>query len=186
MSARRSRARRSGPRAAVGVAFAGALAAAMAASPEAHALGPIEIEVAGEGGWATMTDAGSTNVFGPHIGGRGGVTIFSYYLGLQGLKYFGQNNLSAVQLGGQLGYQFKLPGDILRIRPRVGLGQMTIDGPNASDSHFYLEPGITGIIPLGPVFFIGADAAWLIPALDQASSGLHSGPALRAEIGVKF
>jgi hypothetical protein len=167
--------------------FAGVLAAAMTTSPKANALGPLELEIAGEGGWATMTDAGSTNVFGPHIGGRAGVTIFSYYLGLQGLNYFGQNSFNAVQLGGQLGYQFKLPGDILRIRPRVGLGQMIFNGPDGlNDKHFYLEPGITGIIPLGPIFFIGADAAWLFPALDQASSGIHSGPALRAEIGVKF
>jgi len=50
MSARRRLGRRLGARGLAGVAFAGALAAAMASSPDARALGPIELEIAGEGG----------------------------------------------------------------------------------------------------------------------------------------
>lgn len=150
---------------------AGAIGACtFVASTNAHALGPLSLEVGINGGFGTNPDSdnGQTNPLGVGLGGRAGVSIFSLYGGIMGEYYLGgsQNGIGVhtAQYGFQVGYNFGIP--FITIRPQVGFGNLTIsagsgtvDGvpvPSQSYNSFWLEPGVVGIITLG-IYFIGAD-----------------------------
>jgi hypothetical protein len=172
----------------------------LAFAGDAHALGPVDLEVGAKVGGATNPSSlsGATNPLGFGLGGRAGLAFLGgIYLGGNIMYYFGgsQNenigtssvsaSVNTLMYGGELGYGIKIL-DLLTIRPQVGIGNATfnssVDGQSGSTSNWYLEPGVTGLIGLG-LFFVGADAnALFFPGLSnsQAAFSIH------AQLGVKF
>ena len=166
----------------------GALAGVALTSRDAHALGPVDVEVGAKAGAATNpADSPSPNPLGLGIGARGGVSFLGLYGGLNAMYYVGSSSdvgalhLSnhALQLGLEAGYGFTF--SILTIRPQIGFGSISFSGSSSgtvagvtvngdsSDSHFYVEPGVTGLIGLG-LWYVGADANVLvIPGVDQGN-----------------
>jgi hypothetical protein len=159
------------------VPVAATLAIALAPR-EAHALGPIGIEVGAVAGAGTNpTNAAGTNPLGFGIGARAGVSIFSLYGGLRFMDYLGGGDgvggtYHAIQFGGELGYSIKLL-DLITIRPQIGLGNITFSDSNftipSGANSFFLEPGALAMISLG-IIYVGADVGALIITGGPASS----------------
>jgi hypothetical protein len=85
--------------------------------------------------------------------------------------------------GAEMGYGIK-PLDLLTIRPQLGFGDATLSasGSSTSTTFWYLEPGVTGLVDLGPLF-VGADVNMLLLPFgqpDQAAFSFH------AQVGVRF
>ncbi|HEY2515528.1 MAG TPA: hypothetical protein VGI39_31890 [Polyangiaceae bacterium] len=168
----------------------GALAATLcfvSYADEAKALGPIDLEVGLKGGYATNPDnvSGISNGLGPGFGARAGVGIFNLYGGVNVVRYFGENSLSAWEVGAEVGYSIKL--SILTLRPQVGFGDMLqsvpaqVPGITLGDS-FYLEPGLTALIGLG-LLYVGADAnALFLTSAGPSTAALT----IHGQVGVKF
>jgi hypothetical protein len=175
-------------------------------STEAHALGPINVEVGAKVGYATNPNSDlALNPLGIGIGARGGVEFLGgIYGGLSAMYYFGGTNDNiapgvsgsehAFLLGVEGGYGFHF--SILTIRPQLGIGNgtfsssATVNGVSAStsDSHIYLEPGVTGLVTFG-LLYVGADVNLLvIPGVDQGdgTSKTYASFALNGEVGVRF
>jgi len=181
---------------------------AIALARDAHALGPVDIEVGAKFGGATNPSWSTwgTDPLALGVGGRAGLVFaggfyaggsFMYYLGTtEGvaspctLSSYSCPELSialyTLMAGGELGYRLPL-FDRLTIRPQVGLGNATIaasssDGTNQSASFWYLEPGVTGLLSFG-VLFVGADGnALLFPSVQNSWAGFS----LHAQAGVRF
>ncbi len=102
------------------------------------------------------------------LGGRAGVGLDGFYVGVEGMYYFGSSTgdpsdnagTSSDLLGADVGYSIKLP--VVTIRPIIGIGSFTetvngLPAPlaaagfgggsfNSSQSYYstlYLQPGIT-------------------------------------------
>ncbi len=197
---------------------------------DAHALGPVDVEIgAMVGGGTTPSVQGNSTIAGygfgatlPNplgfgVGGRAGVRLDHLYVGVEGMDYFGSSNnaygvsASSYLLGVDLGGSFEV--SIVTIRPLVGIGGFTEmvgglplpsapSGESASGNlsssqsytMVYLQPGITGLIPLGPLY-VGADANVLLltslptqPSSSGSNAGSELGIALtlHAQIGVRF
>jgi hypothetical protein len=57
---------------------------------DAHALGPLDIEIAGKAGYGTNPDSGlGFNPLGVGLGGRAGLSIFGLYAGVNVVDYLG-------------------------------------------------------------------------------------------------
>ena len=176
----------------------------LAFAGDAHALGPVDLEVGAKVGGATnpVSGSGATNPLGFGVGGRAGLAFLGgIYVGGNIMYYFGgsQNenlvgaagnssvsvSFNTLMYGGELGYGIKIL-DLLTIRPQVGLGNANITasaaGQSNSSGYVYVEPGVTGLIGLG-LLFVGADAnVLLLPTLsgNQAAFSIHG------QIGVQF
>ncbi|MGO8998057.1 MAG: hypothetical protein ACLQVI_32460 [Polyangiaceae bacterium] len=134
-------------------------------SREAHALGPVGIEVGlrvGDGTNPSGNNSG-VNPFGVGFGGRAGITLFNIYAGVDIMDYIGSGDglggtYHALQYGGTIGYGIGI--SVLTIRPQIGLGNISLSGSSSPDypsaSSFYLEPGALAMITIG-WFFFGAD-----------------------------
>ena len=153
---------------------AGAIGACtLVASTDAHALGPLSLEVGINAGYGSNPDSNSysPNPLGFGLGGRAGVSVFGLYGGLAGDYYFGssENGLSAhtAKYGLQVGYNLGIP--FITIRPQVGFGNLSISYSGSSSgvgamsgvspesqNSLWIEPGVVGLITLG-IFFVGAD-----------------------------
>jgi hypothetical protein len=174
------------------------VAAALVAH-DAHALGPLDLEIGAKAGVGTTpggVPSGSPNPLGFGIGGRAGVSIIGLYGGLSGMYYLGgsQNGLSAhsVLLGVEAGYGSKIGP--LSLRGTVGIGNIETDvslsggaaaGISGSNNGLYIEPGVTGVVGLG-LWFVGADANALILPSYAGSSSLEAAFTLHGQVGVKF
>jgi hypothetical protein len=181
---------------------------------EAHALGPLDIEIAAKAGVGTSPGGGGPNPLGFGIGARAGVQILGLYGGLALMNYFGESQSSALGTVGvstsgkallygvEGGYGSKFGP--LTVRAQVGVGNYgeTIDvnvtncPPNAScvipstgtRNSLYVEPGLMAMIALG-TFLIGADAnVLLLPSRTEASgsSSFDAAFTLHGQLGVKF
>jgi hypothetical protein len=179
----------------------------------AHALGPIDVEIGAKAGVATtpIKDSGVPNPLGFGIGARGGIDFLGFYGGVQLMYYFGGSDevsvpgaesvkvsLHTFMYGVEAGYGFTLL-DILTIRPQVGVGNATFSGSGeaagfvnasgsgGSQSNLYIEPGVTGLVSLGG-FFVGADANLLwFPGLDWApNDSAKLCFSLHGQVGFKF
>jgi len=176
------------------VAFAIGL---LAAPTEAHAVGPIGIELGAKVGYGDNPTGGDPNPLGLGIGGRGGVTFMNIYAGVDVRYYFGGSaniapgaSISAhsVLYGIEAGYGFTLV-DILTIRPQLGIGNLTITAASVSASNLYLEPGVTALVSLGEPWFVGGDVNLLVlPGISNGEGGTTTDTAftLHAQVGVKF
>ncbi|HEY5242199.1 MAG TPA: hypothetical protein VIJ22_12060 [Polyangiaceae bacterium] len=184
---------------------AAAAAAVLTASVagDAHALGPIDLEVAAKAGLGTNPSGGPINPLGFGLGGRGGVSFFGFYGGIDVIYYLGGSetltppgpvgtgsekaSLHTLMYGLDLGYNFKVA--ILTIRPLLGLGNFTVTsnpGGNSA-SNLYLEPGVTALVSLGTVF-VGADANLLVLPGISTPTGSQTETAftLHGQIGLRF
>jgi hypothetical protein len=168
---------------------------------DAHALGPVGIEVGGIVGFGTNPTPLSTNPLGFGAGGRAGISIFNIYGGLDIIDYLGGGDgfggtFHALQYGGELGYSIKLL-DIFTIRPQLGLGNIQFSDSatgggislSINQSSFYLEPGVTALITLGIIYF-GVDANALIitsgPSSTIGSTSTDTAFTLHGQIGLSF
>jgi hypothetical protein len=176
---------------------------------EAHALGPLDLEIGAKAGFGTSPGGSSPNPLGFGIGGRVGAQIFGLYGGLALMNYFGESQTMAqgvsvsrhaLHYGVEGGYGSKFGP--LTLRAQVGVGNYTenvdvsVSAPSTttvvpasgSRSSLYVEPGITAMIALG-TFFVGADATILVlpsrTELDGTTS-FDAGFTLHGQIGVKF
>jgi hypothetical protein len=175
--------------------FAAAIAAGtvtLVAARPAHALGPLDLEIGAKAGVATnpVSISGVNNPMGFGIGGRGGVSIFGLYGGVQAMYYFGssQDGVSShtVMYGFEGGYGFSLPMVPITIRPQVGIGNATFTSSADGDSHntnnLYIEPGVTVLVSLLG-WFVGADANVLVfPGLDNSQVAIT----VHGQVGLKF
>jgi outer membrane protein with beta-barrel domain len=112
---------------------------------DAHALGPVDLEVGAKVGVGTnpisSTNAGNVSVSSPNplgfgLGARGGVSFLGIYGGIQFMYYFGSSQDTSVLgqsfsasehsllYGIEAGYGFTLL-DLLTIRPQIGIGNFT-------------------------------------------------------------
>jgi hypothetical protein len=174
-------------RALVSVVAAALGVGALCTSNDAHALGPLDLEVGLKGGVGSNPESGGPNPLGVGLGGRAGVSIFGFYGGVQAMYYLGGSTNVPNGIGGtdsvsvhsllygiEAGYSLKLA--ILTIRPQIGVGNFTATGsagggPSASTSNLYLEPGVTGLISLG-LIYVGADINYLIlPSFGNGTPG---------------
>jgi len=179
---------------------------ALSMERSAHALGPVDVEVAAKGGFATSplsgTDAG--NPLGLGLGGRAGIVLDeSFYLGGSVLYYFtgSENELVTSNAGGstlthttqsvstqvlmygaEMGYGIDLT-DFLTLRPQVGFGDATFSqsGGGASTTTWYLEPGLAGLVPFGKLL-VGADVDMLLLSVSQPEVAF----VFDAQVGLKF
>lgn len=174
-------------------AFASAALLSFAAfslhATEAHALGPVNVEVGAKVGYATNPESDAAyNPLGVGLGARGGVEILdSIYVGGNVMYYFGGSqdtaagsvSSHALMLGVEAGYGFHL--SMLTIRPQLGIGEATLSSSyssgiasgslDASTTKLYLEPGVTAFVTLG-VFYVGANVnVLLIPGIDDGTGG---------------
>ncbi len=183
------------------VAAALGVGAVMFSSNDAHALGPLDLEVGLEGGYATKPNSNlDLNPLGAGLGARAGVQIFGLYGGLKYMHYFGGSVDVPNGLGGgttsvsettnlygiEAGYGFKLA--LLTIRPQIGVGNATFSSEGQSNSNLYLEPGVTGLISLG-LIYVGADVNYLIlPGVSNGdgTSSTYGSLTIHGQVGVTF
>jgi hypothetical protein len=179
----------------------------MALSPgEAHASGPVGFEVGAKVGYGTGFPEAAVNPLGIGLGGRVGITVFGFYVGLDAVDYLGSGDgnggqYHALQSGGELGYGFKARS--VTIRPQIGVGDIYLFGSAAGLTSpafptsicLYVEPGAALLISLG-VVYIGIDAGALMilnePAYVQSGSqytlttGLSTALTTHGQLGLKF
>lgn len=144
----------------------------LVATRPAHALGPIDLEIAGKAGY------GSNNLdFG--IGGRAGVSIFGLYGGVSLVDYLGKDSVHVLTYGGEVGFGIKI--SFITIRPLLGFGNADTSTPEGSSSSFYLQPGGLLQFTFGHLIF-GVDAGALIPTNNTSASAFT----MDGQIGVRF
>jgi hypothetical protein len=175
----------------------------------ASALGPVDVEVAARVGGGTNPVLVPSSVLGPAqvnalgfgLGARAGASFSGFYGGVSFMYYFGASqrpyatdanilihleSFNSVLYGIEAGYNFNV--SFLTVRPQLGVGgyTRTASSPGTTsynDSNLYLEPGVTGLLPLGQ-WIVGADANVLfLPGWSGRSQ-----PAFTAhgQVGIKF
>jgi hypothetical protein len=164
-------------------------AGTFAMSRDAHALGPVDIEVGAKVGVASNPVSSQEGVSEPNplgfgVGARGGVDILGFYGGVNFMYYLGSStdvtvgsatasaSEHTVMYGLELGYGVTLL-DLLTIEAAGG---------STSTSNLYIEPGVTGLVGLG-LWYVGADANILFfPGLDNSKASVT----IHGQIGIKF
>jgi hypothetical protein len=173
-----------------------AAVATLAHTTDAHALGPLSLEVGITAGDGTNPDSNAgPNPLGFGLGARAGVSIFNIYGGVMGEYYFGSSedvlgqslSVHTTKYGAQVGYNLGIP--LLTIRPQVGFGNLSITGSYAgvssSDSAFWVEPGVVGLITLG-MYYFGADInALMIPKYPEGTN-LDGSPNTPFKVSMTF
>ncbi|HEX3345271.1 MAG TPA: hypothetical protein VHS09_11895 [Polyangiaceae bacterium] len=184
-----------------------ALAAAVltaSAARDAHALGPIDLEVAAKVGAGTnLSNGGPINPLGLGLGGRAGVAFFGFYGGVDVVDYLGgsqtlnpagsagasgtKESAHALMYGLDLGYNLKVA--VLTLRPLLGLGnfELSTSPGSTNPSYFYLQPGLTALVSLGLVF-VGADANLLVlPSVGTPTGNqVDTAFTVHGQIGLRF
>ncbi len=187
-----------------------AVAAALFA-PDAHALGPLDLEIGARAGVGTTpggTPSGAPNPLGFGLGARAGVSIIGLYGGLSFMYYFGGSANEQVPVGTSVvsasasvhsllygvegGYGSKFGP--LALRGTVGVGNIATTGsfsgagvsfPSQTNNGLYIEPGVTGIVSLG-MWFVGADANVLVLPSYNNQSSLEAAFTLHGQVGLTF
>jgi hypothetical protein len=172
-------------------------AGTLSTARDAHALGPIGLEIGAKAGAGTNPDSSGPNPLGFGIGARGGVTFLGLYGGLNFMYYLGSSqnqtvggssfseSVHSTQYGVEAGYGLTLLS-ILTLRAQLGIGNFTVTGSgggqvagvsgggSSSESSLYLEPGVTAMVSLG-MWFVGADVnALVLTGLKDESTGNSS------------
>jgi hypothetical protein len=161
-------------------ASAAALLVTLAPRP-AHALGPIDLEVAFKGGYGS-------NDLGAGLGGRAGISFFGIYAGANIVDYLGKSpDPHQLQLGAELGFGFKI--SFVTIRPLLGLGDVVTSVDGVGLHSFYLEPGGLVQFSFGHLIF-GVDAGCLILTSEGSALGGPSAAeeafTIHGQVGVRF
>jgi hypothetical protein len=139
-------------------------AAAALAPRDAHALGPLDVEVALKGGGGTPPGGDSPSPLAYGVGGRAGVAIFGWYGGLSLVDYFGESqtanlgasgsytmSVHALLFGVEGGYGLKFGPMTLRAQVGVGNYQESVDFRAASGGCVAVATGQVCPPPAGPV-----------------------------------
>jgi len=192
--------------------LAAALGAGTLATPrDAHALGPVDLEVGAKLGMGTNPSSGP-NPLGLGLGARGGVSVMGLYGGLNVMYYFGSSqsqsfagatateSVHSLLYGIEAGYGVKVLS-LLTLRAQVGVGNATVTpsfsgqspiastGGSQSTNSLYLEPGIVAMLSLG-TYFVGADVNALVLTgfkEDQSqSSSTQTALTWHAQVGMTF
>lgn len=175
---------------------AAAGAGALSVPRDAHALGPVDLEIGARIGGASSPVSGGLNPLGFGLGARAGVSLFSFYGGLSFMYYFGGGqdfmsshySVTSTLFGFDLGYNIGIP--LITLRPQLGIGNYSGNGSGSgpgfsipgSTNNLYLEPGVTGILSLG-MWFVGADANLLfLPGLADSQAAFTA----HGQGGIKF
>ncbi len=164
---------------------------------DALALGPVDLEIAAKAGVGTSPGGTTPNPLGFGLGARAGVSLLGLYGGLAFMYYLGDSDpvtsVHALTYGVEGGFGSKLLG-LVTIRGQVGVGNYTetvdLKVPSVSSSHssLYVEPGVTGLVTLGPLL-VGADANILIlPSRTRPDlkSSTDTAFTLHGQVGVVF
>ncbi len=123
---------------------------------DAHALGPVDLEIGLKAGGASNPFTTNTpNPLGFGLGGRAGIDFFNFYAGAQFTHYFGGSNQVSVAgiesgsvsyhanlYGVDLGYGITLLGE-LTIRPMLGIGNASIGSSATTQGLFSATVGQT-------------------------------------------
>jgi hypothetical protein len=176
---------------------------AMSIAPDAHALGPVDLEVAGKLGVGTNPFGDLPNPLGFGLGARAGVSLLGLYGGLSLMYYFGSGQDNVAGAGGRVsvnsllygieaGYGGKLLG-LFTLRGQLGLGNFQLNQSgafSANPTNLYLEPGLTALLTIG-IVLVGVDANILIlpgvsDPLPPGQSSWDAAFTLHAQGGVKF
>jgi hypothetical protein len=184
-------------------------------STDAHALGPLEVELGARLGYATNPDSNIANPLGTDIGIRGGLELFhKLYLGGNVQYYFGSSvdtplsgpgtdssvSTHTFLLGFEGGYSIHV--SMLTIRPQLGIGDAsittlgtlnptpitgtTLNNYAQTNTRLYLEPGVVALINIGLVY-IGADANILVITDANSQDGnAYTSFAFGAQAGLRF
>jgi len=167
---------------------------------EAHALGPVDIEIAAKGGvGSNPAPSGSPNPLGIGLGARAGIALpLGLYAGVNIVDYLGSDtdgiSEHALQYGLEAGWGISVL--FLTIRPQIGIGNINfsysvdaVQGLSGSSGYLYLEPGLTGLLTFGS-FLVGADVnALVIPSVNNSvtnTSSTYTALTIHAQVGVKF
>jgi hypothetical protein len=177
---------------------------------EALALGPVDLEIAGQVGGGTSTvGSGDVNALGLGFGARAGVDVLGFYAGVAGMYYVGSGGPEpdvdgagsnvhtyrrSVLVGLEGGYNLNL--SILTLRPQLGLGYYyqgvsiseasTVAGAPGSTSQdsssIYVQPGAAALFSFG-MWFAGADVGVLwVPAVNDSQAAL----VVHGQFGIKL
>jgi hypothetical protein len=179
------------------------------ATREAHALGPLDIEIAAKVGYGSDPSNGAgLSRLGFGVGGRAGIALFGIYAGVNIVDYLGGTAgpescppmagthvdpacaggpVHALMYGGEFGYGFKI--SIVTIRPQIGIGSVLVSSPIANTSSLYLEPGVTGLVAIG-ILLLGVDANIAIfpdaSAINNQGSSALTAFTIHGQVGVRF
>jgi hypothetical protein len=183
--------------------------AAWASPGTSWPLGPLRVEAGVQAGAGT-TPFGTPNPLGFGLGARAGASLANVYGGVSMRYYFGgssvtcptielstcqsiQVSVHAIVYGFEGGYDFEWLRP-LTLRPRIGVGnfelfeqQQTLGAGGAvvesgATSYFYLEPGVTVLLPLGRVF-VALDTGFLwLPAADGTNLSFTG----QGQVGLRF
>jgi hypothetical protein len=109
-------------------------------SSEPNSAKTVEVEVAGAAAYLTPPIRGGATPFGAGFGGRIGLDLSGFYIGLSVLDFLGGKDVDvsyrALLFGVELGYGFRLPtfgGAFWVLRPRLGVGNAAI---------YYTDPSL--------------------------------------------
>ena len=174
---------------------------------DAHALGPIDLELGAKVGYGSSPSSAYNNPLGFGLGARAGVDFLSIYLGAQFRYYFGTDESAASVTGIESGsvhshsWVYGIEGGYnitlgpLTIRPQLGLGNTTIATsgqatgvvnvtwkPGSDNNNFYLEPGAVLLVNIG-IWYFGADVNLLwVPAVQDSKAALT----VDGQVGIKI
>jgi hypothetical protein len=178
-------------------------------SRDAHALGPVDLEVGARVGGGTSPFGGQPSPLGFGVGGRAGASFLGYYGGLSLMYYFGASSTSnapttppstvstsehAFLYGVEVGYGTKLL-DLITLRGQLGVGNFSVSYTGIGSTtlnNLYLEPCLTGLVSFG-ILFIGADVSLIVlPGIgdptpsSNSSSSWDTAFTAHGQIGVTF
>jgi hypothetical protein len=192
-----------------------ASASAFSVEGQAHALGPIDLEIGGRIGGATSPLTVGPNPLGLGFGARAGIDLFGFYGGASFMYYLGGSqdipggtqSATSTLYGVEVGYNIGIP--LISLRPQVGIGNYELDGSGSgqflgvsfsgsqSFNALYIEPGIVGTLSLG-LWYVGADINLLwLPSADTSQYKIYTpnglsgvdtqlATTIHGQLGVKF
>jgi hypothetical protein len=137
----------------------------------------------------SLEDGGNPWGFG--FGVRGGYNIDAIYLGARFAYYLGEDSVNIWELGIEGGYDFSV-SDKFIVRPGLGLGiaNVTVDlpeilgfgGGSASESKFFIAPGVSALYDVTDSVFLGIDARFKLVMSDPTVKAIT----LFANGGLRF
>ncbi len=167
---------------------------------DAHALGPVDLEVGARVGGGTSPFVSQPSPLGFGLGGRAGASFLGYYGGLSFMYYLGSsqpvNDVSSSEhglfYGVDLGYGTKL-FDLLTLRGTLGVGNFNVNYSGVgqiSVNNLYLEPCLTALVSFG-LLYVGADASLVVlPGISDpsnpTSSSWDTAFTAHGQVGIQF
>jgi hypothetical protein len=137
----------------------------------------------------SLEDGGNPWGFG--FGLRGGYNIDAIYIGARFIYYLGEDPVNIWELGIDGGYDFAV-NDKFIVRPGLGLGiaNLTVEVPevlgfgggSASESKFYIAPGVAGLFDVTDSVFVGVEARFKLVMSDPTDKAIT----LFANGGMRF